>query len=699
MAISQTGRVGLLKTILPDNALSLLRMDGTETLSGAFEWRVQGLSESADVDLDSLLGTLAHVEIDHANGARFFSGIVCEASSHGAMENGWRYDLVLRPWLDVAHLRRNMRIFHEKTVVQIVEEVLADYASLSSPHLEIQLTDSYPVLEYTVQYNESDADFVQRQLERFGITWSWKHSAEGHTLLLTDATYSLPEVPGGSRPYYSVDGFHQHDEEHFSRWSAKARITTGKVRLTEYNFKTPNAGMEVEQEGDAAHPNGDIESYEWPGDYTEQGEGRAVVTRRLDEQRSHAPRHTAEGDVASLGAGWRVTLTGDAIDGATGTTFVCLGATHSFRSQSYGSGATDDAPPYAGRYTLAPEDTNLRPERRIKQPKINGPETAFVVGEDEIDCDEHGRILCKFHWDDQAAHTMRCRVSQNWASQGWGGMVIPRVGMEVIVEHLRGDPDKPIVTGCVYNGKNRPPYPLPENKTKMVVRSKTHRGDGFNEISFEDSNGEEEIYLHAQKDHTLHVENNRAKRVDVNQYESVGHNKSIEIGNNHEEVIGGNVNIVVGANRLPKFVSQVHAKLGSALRNKASGILGQAVRMGATGLAGLGKGNMTVSVGANKAETVAVSSTETVGTNKASIVGGARQDFTGGSYHSFSGQHRMDEVLRTITQVAGERWQVGSGKTSIVLDAASGKITIKADEIELEGKSIVTVKGGRIDLN
>ncbi|MEL7092739.1 MAG: type VI secretion system tip protein VgrG, partial [Pseudomonadota bacterium] len=244
---SQKARQGRLSTVLGSDAMVLLRMDGSEELSGDFEWRVEALSDQPGLDLHAMLGTHATVEIDHADGTRPFDGIICEARSLGAFENGFRYDLVLRPWLHTASLRRNMRIFHDKTVIDIVQEVLSDYAAFGSPHLELQITDTYPILEYTVQYGESDADFVRRQLERHGISWSWQHEAGNHALLLTDAAFSLPEIPGTSRPFFGVGGFHQHEEEHFSYWSSAERITTGAVRLTEYNFKTPMAAQEVDR--------------------------------------------------------------------------------------------------------------------------------------------------------------------------------------------------------------------------------------------------------------------------------------------------------------------------------------------------------------------------------------------------------------------------------------------------------------------
>ncbi|WP_415919681.1 type VI secretion system Vgr family protein [Tateyamaria sp. SN6-1] len=692
MNFAQAGRQARLETVLGQDALVLLRMDGFEEMSGDFEWRIHALSDQPAIDLHAMLGTHGTVFIDHADGTRAFDGIVCDAVHRGAFENGFRYDLVLRPWLQVADMRRNMRIFHNKTVIEIVEEVLSSYAELGTPHLDVKVLGDYPTLEYTVQYGETDANFVRRQLERHGISWSWRHEAGSHTLLLTDAPFSLPEVPGGARPFYAVQGYHRHEEEHFRLWNRAERITTGAVRLTEYNFKTPTAAQEVNQTGDATHPSGAIESYDWPGDYLNQGEGLGVVDRRVEQERGQAPRHQAEGDVVTLGAGWRVTLGGDEVPDASGRSFLCLKATHRFRTQAYGSGNADgDEAPYSGEYVLMPDDTPYRPDRRTAGPRVQGPETAVVVGEGEIDCDEHGRILCRFHWDLDAAHTMRVRVGQNWASKGWGGMVIPRIGMEVIVEHLRGDPDKPIVTGCVYNGANQAPYPLPEHKTKSVFRSDSHQSDGFNELTFEDATGAEKIYLHAEKDHELHIENNRAKRVDRNQSESVGNNKSIEVGNNHHEIIGGNMTLMVGPNKLQSAVTGAFSKFS----NKISDLTG---KLGLPDFLNMGEGNLIVAVAKNKAETVMVSSTEVVGAAKSTTVGGGYQVTVGGVKNESVAVGSWEEVGQSKVVVVGHKFEVVCGKSKLVMDR-DGNISLEGVNITVDAKSQLTHKGGRIDLN
>jgi type VI secretion system secreted protein VgrG len=385
-------------------------------------------------------------------------------------------------------------------------------------------------------------------MERFGITWHYRHEGGNHTLVLTDNVEAHDDVDHeGQRPFYTAQGHHMAEEEHFKEWHSGGRITTGAVRLTEYNFKTPNAAQEVDRVGGASHAHGQIESFDYPGDYLEQGEGRGVVHRRTDAETGQALRHHAKGDIPSLGAGVCVIPTGDARPEFAGQRFICLRTTHRYHSQAYGTGdSASDELAYEGQYVLLPASVPLVPERRTFVPVIQGPQTAVVVGDGEIDCDEHGRILVRYHWDLNDAYSMRCRVSQNWASKGWGGMVIPRIGMEVIVEHLEGDPDKPIVTGCVYNGANRPPYSLPANKTKSTFKTDTHQGSGFNELMFEDERDQELIFMHGQKDQQIQILNDRAKSIGRDQSETVGRDKSISVGQDHTESVGRDAKHTVG---------------------------------------------------------------------------------------------------------------------------------------------------------
>ena len=557
--LRQADRLGRLTTALGPDTLSLLRFDGADHLNDLFEYRVEALAARDDLDFDALIGTHATVEIDGPEGTRHFDGIVTQARWSGTGENGYRHDLILRPWLWLAGRRRNQRIFHDRTVVQILQELLSDYAQLGDPALKIQLSQDYPTLEYTVQYRESDLDFARRQMERHGISFHFTHAPGSHTLVLTDDVLAHETI--GARPFRSQDGHHQAEGEHFWDWAPERNLTTGRVRLTDYNFKAPDQAMEADKLGDAAHPQGQIESFDWPGDYPAQDLGRIVAGLRMAQERGADRRNRAAGDCVSLRAGLRVSLSGDAVPG-TGETYLCLSAAHSFVSEAYGSGGPgSDGYAFSGRYTLMPDTAPMAPPRRTAVPVVHGPQTAMVVGEGEIDCDEFGRILVRFHWDLEGAHSMRCRVSQNWAGNGWGGMVIPRIGMEVVVEFLEGDPDKPLVTGCVYNGRNAVPYALPENKTVSTFKSDTHQGEGFNEFRFEDEKGKEEVFLHAQRDHNTvilndeshSIGNDRSKTVGHDQTESIGNDKTISVGNDHRETIGRDMIYEVGRSQQENY--------------------------------------------------------------------------------------------------------------------------------------------------
>ncbi len=726
----QDMRLGRLTTALGKDTLVLLRFSGTDHVNDLYEYKVEALSTEANLDFDGLIGTHAGVEIDSQNhGTRIYDGIVTEAQWAGVGENGYKYTLTLRPWFWLATQRRNQRIFHQKSVVQIIEELLQPYSGLGSPALSIEVVNTYPDLEYTVQYRESDFAFASRILERFGISYYFRHDMGSHTLVLSDSIESHPTVAGGSREYKPVEGAQQAGQEHFWEWFVGRRMTTGAVRLTDYNFKTPMAAMEVDRLGDAAHAEGQIESYDYPGDFLDQGAGKGVVGRRTAQERGQAARHHAAGDCTSLGAGMLLGLSGDQVPGVKDEKYLCLSATHNYVSDAYGSGGADsDSHAYSGSYVLMPATAPLAPERKSTVPVVQGPQTGMVVGEGEIDCDEYGRILVHLHWDLNKAHTMRCRVSQNWASKGWGGMVIPRIGMEVIVEFLEGDPDKPIVTGCVYNGKNDPPYPLPAHKTKSVFKTDSHEGDGFNELTFEDESGEELIYMHGQKNHQIDILNDRAKTIGRDQTESVGRDKTItvgrdhtesigrdakhttghdetdligndqsttighdfsltvgndrkiEVGDDHEEHIGGAMNISVGSSGLGILagalggIASAGAKDALAGSEAAGGavtsLLGSVASLGGGAVSGV----MTTTVEKFVSDTIGVGRTEQIGLYKNTSVG------------------------HTMTIHAGKEFLINCGKSKFIMDS-DGNVTIIGEKFNFSASGNVQINGKVIDLN
>ncbi|MBL3587585.1 type VI secretion system tip protein VgrG, partial [Rhodovulum sulfidophilum] len=352
---------------------------------------------------------------------------------------------------------------------------------------------------------------------------------------------------------------------------------------------------------------------------------------------------------------------------------------------------------------------------------VRGPQAATVVGEGEIDCDEYGRILVRFHWDLDEAWSMRCRVSQSWAGAGWGGMVIPRIGMEVVVEFLDGDPDKPLVTGCVYNGTHDRPYVLPAHKTKSVLRSDSHKSTGHNEISFEDATGEEVMFLHAQKDQMTRILNNRGARIENSSVETVGNNRLVSTGNNQQETIGGSLNRTVGGQLGSLFgaVGAVAAAGGQDALAGSEAVGSKAVTAFAASFAAAGAaieaaagsararfdaaGNHRAVGGAEQAaRTVSIASLLSdvmpIGGVMMTVVEKFRSDTIGLARTEQIGAYKNTSVGHTMTVNVGQEFLINCGKSKFVMDA-EGNVTIIGTKFNFTASGHVQINGKVIDLN
>ena len=455
------------------------------------------------------------------------------------------------------------------------------------------------------------------------------------------------------------------DFEHFWEWSPERNLTTGAIKSHRLQLQDPERpDADSRDRRCEAHEQGQIESYDWPGRYLDLARGEDVeVGLRVDQERGQDRRHHATGNAMTVRAGTRVTLDGGMpVPGASGQNFVCLATTHAYQSNSFGSIRQLEASTgasYSATHVLMPASAPLAPRRKTELARIYGPQTARVVGEGEIDCDEYGRILVRFHWDLKDAYSMRCRVSQNWSGNGWGGMVIPRIGMEVVVEFLDGDPDQPLVTGCVYNGKNDCPYPLPEHKTRSTFRTDTHQGEGFNELRFEDQTGKEEIYVHAQKDMNVDVLDTHTTHVRNNKTELVENNRVVEVNRNHSEVIGGNMSVHVGPTHIGRFISNSIFRAVEQL-GRFSKIFGL------PGALNPGAGNLTVTVEKNALEAVGLTSVHTVGIDDTTFVG----------------RHSKLNAGKEIKINAGDLVRITCGKTQIEMKE-NGQLTINGDKINI----------------
>jgi type VI secretion system secreted protein VgrG len=516
--LSQDKRIGQLNTPLGKDVLVLTRFDGTEGLSELFEFRVEALSEQANLNFDGAIGRHCWVKFKSYGETRVFDGILVEAQWIGVKGDFQSYRLVFRPWLWLLSQRSDCRVFHDKTVVEIIEQVFEDAGF--SGDVRKALSENYPQLEYCVQYRETDFAFVSRLMEHNGIYYFFEHQEGKHTLVLADAMSSHQPLGNGKLPFLpAVDKDHR-DFQLVYDWSSGRRFRTGKFTLNDYDFKQPGKDLKADAKGRESYAKSDYEVYDWGGKYDDRGEGERLAKVRMEAAQAQDHRRFAAGDAISLQPGGLTTLEKHP-DAGENQKYLVVRSSHSFGAEDYRSGITQTMDQtYYGHYEFQPSDRKFRAPLVTPKPVMHGAQTAKVVDEkcntggEEIDVDEHGRIFVHFHWERKNKTSCRMRVAHVWSGKQWGGQHIPRVGQEVLVDFLEGDPDRPLVVGTVYNGDNKHPYKLPDDKTVSGLKSDSSKGGGgYNEFNFEDKKGSEKIGMHAEKDLEVVVLNTETRTI------------------------------------------------------------------------------------------------------------------------------------------------------------------------------------------
>ncbi|HVV93442.1 MAG TPA: type VI secretion system tip protein TssI/VgrG [Hyphomicrobiales bacterium] len=539
---SQEKRLAVLSTPLGKDVLVLTRLEATEGLSELFEFRIDALSETAGLDFNSVLGRPASVALVTSSGTpRQFTGIATEAESLGPVGRYHAYRLVLRPWLWLLSQRANCRIF-DKTVVghptapEIIKKVFTE-AGFSD--FRASLNESYPELEYCVQYRETDLAFVCRLMEENGIYYFFEHTADKHTLVMADAALAHQPVPGLDAIHLvSTTAAGEWQDEHVTQWTGERRFRTGKVTLNDYDYLQPATRLLRDSEKPDGYALASFEAYDYPGRYTDPGEGERLAKVRVEAAQALDHRRYASGYAPSLFPGGTVRLADHPTDDGD---YLVVRSSCRITQQAYASVDTY-ADERSGRYEFQPKDRQFRAPRLTPRPVIHGPQTAKVVGKsgEEIDVDEHGRILVQFYWDRDKKPSRRVRVAQMWSGKSWGGQFIPRINMEVVIEHLEGDPDQPLVVGTVYNGDNKLPYDLPANQTQAGVKSNSSKGGGgYNELMFEDKKSSEQIRVHAQKDLEVVVLNDESRSIGHDLTTTIAHAETRTVGSKFTPPTGG----------------------------------------------------------------------------------------------------------------------------------------------------------------
>ncbi|RLB92248.1 MAG: type VI secretion system tip protein VgrG [Deltaproteobacteria bacterium] len=509
-----------------NEAQFLFEVSGTEFAVADFTAR-EGISTPYEVDLtlasedeisfDDVVGNEAVLTIlggdDKQVIKRYFHGIISQFMQTGIRGRFYLYQANMVPTLWLLSLEQDCRIFQEKSVTDIVKKILEE-RGITGDRLSFRLQGQYQPREYCVQYRETDLNFISRLLEEEGIFYFLEHTKDKHVLVFGDGTVSYQPIQGKADVQFNPSDGLVPKEEFVSNFVLSRQIRTGKVTLKDFNFERPSLNLTVQEQGDSFQ---NLEEYDYPGEYKKTARGKKLAKVRLQEAVQFKDKAEGQSVCSRFSPGFTFNLT-EHEQKSFNQEYVFAEVVHAgAQPQALEEFASaGGAFSYSNHFLGVPSSVTLRPDRNSPKPVVEGVQTAIVVGPKgkEIYTDEYGRVKVQFHWDREGKNDEKSscwiRVSQLWAGAGWGAMYIPRIGHEVIVDFLEGDPDRPIVTGRVYHANNPPPYTPSEEETKSTIKSESSPGGGgFNEIRFEDKKGSEEIFIHAQKDQNEIIENDR----------------------------------------------------------------------------------------------------------------------------------------------------------------------------------------------
>jgi type VI secretion system secreted protein VgrG len=554
-----------------DPVLQLRAVHGNESLSEIYTYALDCVTasdllmtgEAGSLDLKSIIGKELTITIqldgmgsfvpgmtgvsgaaNIGKGIREISGIVTEARFSGQSNRQCRYRLTLRPWISLADQQSTYRIVQKKTVVETIDEVLGSYMF----SWDKRLSAEYKVLDYQVQYGETDFAFVQRLMQEHGIYWFFEHSNKIHRMVLVDQLGA--HKPVDSEAYQTLWYYppgQKIDMEYIDSFDASESIQSGRWATSDFNFKKPKARLGTENALPRDTEHNELERYEWPGDYSDPEAGEEFARVRMQELYAQGSRAWGSGNVRDVVCGTTFTLEGYPQQTAN-REYLVLSA--SFAAMELGESTGAGEYGISSSFVVQPATVVFRPPRTVSKPRTTGPQTAIVTGPQgrEIWTDQYGRVKLKFHWDRSPVldHRSSCwvRVSYPWAGNNYGTINVPRVGSEVIVDFENGDPDRPIVTGRVYNGSNMPPWSLPDNATQSGTLSRSTEKGGYstaNAIRFEDKKGREEVWIHAEKDMRTEVENDASLTVGNDSMTSVGRVCTIQAGERLELIVGKSI--------------------------------------------------------------------------------------------------------------------------------------------------------------
>ncbi len=583
---TQQNRFISINTPLGPDKLLLRSFSGTEAISTVFTFHLELLSEDHNIDISKILGERVTVAInlpEQQGGQRYFNGFVSRFKQLPSISRFARYQAEMVPWLWFLTRTTDCKIFQKEAVPDIVEKIFRQF---NFQDFERQLQQNYDPWEYCVQYRESACNFVMRLLEMEGIYFFFRHEENRQILVMADMSTAHKPLDPMKITYEYVEGSgYKQAESRIDSWLIDHDLRTGRYAVKDYNFETPSHSLLANVDSRINVGNNQVyEIYDYPGGYEKRDEGDKYVRLRMEEEEVEYATIQAEGNCRHFNPGFRFELTGHNRRDQN-QAYVLTFVTH---DASIGgnfpdsTGAEDHH--YRNRFTCIPYSVPFRPARHTPRPVVQGTQTAVVVGPkgEEIHTDKYGRVKIQFHWDRYGKfdENSSCwvRVSHPWAGKGWGAVSIPRIGQEVIVDFLEGDPDLPIITGRVYNADQMPAYPLPASQTISTLKTNSSKGgEGFNEIRFEDNKGKEQIFIHGEKNQDIRIKNDtyewigndRHLIVKKDQLEQVEGDKHLTVTGDRNEKVSGTVSITTGMD-LQEKVGMNHAlDAGTAIHLKA----------------------------------------------------------------------------------------------------------------------------------
>ncbi len=680
-ATQENRQLGL-ETPLGEDVLLLSSFSGREEISRLFSYQLEAVSSQETIEPRDIVGKSVTFRVSLADGSpRFFNGLVNRFSA-GSRESGMRtYRLEVVPWLWFLTRTADCRIFQDKTIPEIIEQIFGDLDFSDYDPSEIK--GKHETWEYCVQYRETDFNFVSRLMEQEGIFYYFRHEHGKHTLVLADGASGYDDCAENEVEYQQSYGT-MASADGVTSWEHEYEYTSGKWAQTDHNFidhpargeKTPAKLMMTNENSTVELDNIEkYEIYDYPGEYENNGEGRGYTTLRMEE--TEVRHHVIHGSSTckTFGPGGKFSISRHDVTAEEGQGYVITAIQHSATESATYAGGEGIGEDYSNTFSCIPDSVTFRPARVTRKPIVQGSQTAVVTGPagEEIWPDEYGRVKVQFHWDREGERdeTTSCwvRCMQASAGKGWGSMFIPRVGQEVVVSYLEGDPDRPLVTGLVYNADQMPAYPLPDEKTKSYIKTNsTKGGDGYNELRFEDKKDKEQIFIHAQR--------NMDTRVNANSMESIGGSRHLTVGGEKDGQKSGDQREMVYRDKDLKIHRNQTEHIGGDMKLTIGGIDGP--------------GNQEIVIESDKKELIAGNSDLSVGGNRSEEVGGDQSLMVGGSQQEKIGTKHAVEAGQEIHLKAGMKVVIEAG-VQMTLKGPGGFIDI--------GPAGVTIQGTLVNIN